>query len=102
MFVHFRSNKNCDDDNLKTELARRLMGEYPMILKDDIIKRNEIRDNIIAVAKKNDPNKQKILTFIDVNTSAVLLNDLHKSILTAYLQSRIFFSHLLFSSFVFR
>jgi hypothetical protein len=60
-------------------------------LKDDIIKRNEIRDNIIAIAKKNDPNKQKILTFIDVNTSAVLLNDLHKSILTAYLQSRILF-----------
>ncbi len=98
MFIHFRSNKNCDDDNLKSELARRLVGEYP-ILKDNMIKRNEIRDNIINIAKKNDQSKQKFLTFIDVNTSIVLLNDLHKSIFSAYLQCKIFFISYLLNIF---
>ncbi len=90
MFILFRTNKNFDDENLKTELARRLLDEYPA-LKNNIIKRNEIRDHIIAIVKKNDQSKQKFLTFIDVNSSAVSLNDLHKFIFTGYVQCRIFF-----------
>ncbi len=92
LFIKFRNNKNYEDETLQTELARRLLDEYPA-LKDNIIKRNEIRDRIITIVKKSDQNKQKLLTFIDVNSSAVSLNDFHKSILSAYLQCKIFFSY---------
>jgi hypothetical protein len=92
MFIHFRSNKSYEDDNLKTQFTRHLIDEYPE-LKDNITKRNEIRDRLIAIMKKNDQNRRKLLTFIDINSSTVSLNDFHRFILSAYLQCKIFFSY---------
>ena len=90
MFIFFRTNKNFEDDNLKTELARRLLDEYPA-LKNNHIKRSEIRNHIIDIVKKNEQSKPKFLTIIDVNSSAVSLNDLHKFIFTGYAQCKIVF-----------
>ena len=89
MFIHFRSNKSYEDENLKTQFTRRLIDEYP-VLKCKIMKRNEIRGRIIAIVKKNDQSRQKLLTFIDVNSSTTPLSDFYKSILCIYLQCRIF------------
>ena len=95
VFLRFRNNKNYEDDNLKTELTRRLLDEYPA-LKDNNTKRNEIRDNIMAIVKKADQNKQKLLTFVDVNSSTVSLNDFHKFILSTYLQCTTFFFYSIY------
>ena len=67
------------------ELARRLLDEYPA-LKDNNVKRNEIRDHIISIVKKADQGKRKFLTFVDVNSTTASLNDFHKFILSALLQ----------------
>ena len=73
------------------ELARRLLDEYPS-LKDNNVKRNEIRDHIIAIVKKADQGKRKFLTFVDVNSTTASLNDFHKFILSALLQCKKDFS----------
>jgi hypothetical protein len=84
----FRNDKEYDDGYLKVELARRLLDEYPA-LKDNNVKRNEIRDHIIAIVKKADQGKRKFLTFVDVNSTTASLNDFHKFILSALLQCRL-------------
>jgi len=81
----FRNDKEYEDSYLKVELARRLLDEYPA-LKDNNVKRNEIRDHIIAIVKKSDQGKRKFLTFVDVNSTTASLNDFHKFILSALLQ----------------
>jgi len=90
MFVFFfRNDKEYEDSYLKVELARRLLDEYPT-LKDNNVKRNEIRDHIIAIAKKADQGKRKFLTFVDINSSTEPLSDFHKYILSALLQCKLF------------
>jgi hypothetical protein len=81
----FRNDKEYEDSYLKVELARRLLDEYSA-LKDNNVKRNEIRDHIIAIVKKADQGKRKFLTFVDVNSTTASLNDFHKFILCALLQ----------------
>ncbi len=81
----FRNDKEYEDGYLKVELARRLLEEYPA-LKDNNVKRNEIRDQIIYIVRKADQGKQKFLTFVDVNSTTSSLNDFHKYILSALLQ----------------
>ena len=88
--MYFRTSKNYKDENLKTELAQRLMDEYP-VLTNDIVQRNEVRDRIIDIVKREDQKTPKMLTVIDVKTSPVFLNDLHTSIFSIYLQCKIFF-----------
>ncbi|CAF0874104.1 unnamed protein product [Adineta ricciae] len=85
--INAKNDKEYDDGYLKVELARRLLEEYP-ILKDNNVKRNEIRDHIIAIVKKADQGKRKFLTFLDVNSATASLNDFHKFILSALLQSQ--------------
>ena len=86
-FLLLRNDKEYEDSYLKVELARRLLDEYPA-LKDNNVKRNEIRDHIIAIVKKADKGKQKFLTFVDVNSTTASLNDFHKFILSALLQCK--------------
>jgi hypothetical protein len=81
----FRNDKEYEDSYLKVELARRLLEEYPA-LKDNNVKRNEIRDHIIYIVRKADQGKRKFLTFVDVNSTTSSLNDFHKYILSALLQ----------------
>jgi hypothetical protein len=82
---YFRNDKEYEDNYLKVELARRLLEEYPA-LKDNNVKRNEIRDHIISIIKADDEEKRKFLIFLDVNTATASLNDFHKFILSALLQ----------------
>jgi len=82
-----RNDKEYEDGYLKVELARRLLDEYPA-LKDNNVKRNEIRDHIIAIVKKADQDKRRFLTFVDVNSTTASLNDFHKFILSALLQCK--------------
>jgi hypothetical protein len=89
LFDLFRNDREYDDSYLKVELARRLLDEYPA-LKDNNVKRNEIRDHIISIVKKADQGKRKFLIFIDVNSATASLNDFHKFILSALLQCKIF------------
>ena len=84
-FFSFRNHKEYEDSYLKVELARRLLDEYPA-LKDNNVKRNEIRDHIISIVKKADQGKRKFLTFVDVYSTTASLNDFHKFILSALLQ----------------
>ena len=84
----YRNDKEYEDNYLKVELARRLLEEYPP-LKDNNVKRNEIRDQIIGIVKKADQGKRKFLTFVDVNSTTASLNDFHKYILSALLQCKI-------------
>jgi hypothetical protein len=88
LFDLFRNDREYDDSYLKVELARRLLDEYPA-LKDNNVKRNEIRDHIISIVKKADQGKRKFLIFIDVNSATASLNDFHKFILSALLQCKI-------------
>ncbi len=95
----FRNDKEYEDSYLKVELARRLLDEYSA-LKDNNVKRNEIRDHIIAIVRKADQGKRKFLTFVDVNSTTASLNDFHKFILCALLQCmKKRFSFLLIMSF---
>ncbi len=87
IFISSRNDKEYEDSYLKVELARRLLDEYPA-LKDNNVKRNEIRDHIIAIVRKADQGKRKFLTFVDVNSTTASLNDFHKFILSALLQCR--------------
>jgi len=84
-WISFRNDKEYEDSYLKVELARRLLDEYPA-LKDNNVKRNEIRDHIISIVKRADQGKRKFLTFVDVNSTTASLNDFHKFILSALLQ----------------
>jgi hypothetical protein len=59
LFIHFRNNKTFEDENLKLEVSRRLVDEYPS-LKDKIIKRNEIRDHLITIVKKNEQRNRNL------------------------------------------
>lgn len=77
---------------MKVELTRRLLDEYPA-LKDNNVKRNEIRDHIISIVKKADQGKRKFITFVDVNSTTSSLNDFHKFILSALLQCKNLFIH---------
>ena len=86
-FAARRNDKDYEDSYLKVELARRLLDEYPS-LKDNNVKRNEIRDHIIAIVKRADQGKRKFLTFVDVNSTTASLNDFHKFILSALLQCK--------------
>ncbi|CAF1275673.1 unnamed protein product [Adineta ricciae] len=85
--ISAKNDKEYEDGYLKVELSRRLLDEYPA-LKDNNVKRNEIRDHIIAIVKKADQGKRKFLTFVDVNSTTASLNDFHKFILSALLQSQ--------------
>ena len=82
---NLRNDKEYEDSYLKVEIARRLLEEYPA-LKDNNVKRNELRDHIINIVKKADQGKRKFLTFVDVNSTTSSLNDFHKFILSALLQ----------------
>ena len=98
--ILIRNDKEYEDSYLKVEIARRLLDEYP-VLKDNNVKRNEIRDHILSIVKKADQGKRKLLTFIDVNSTTPSLNDFHQFILSALLQCNtkdiLFFSFFLFS-----
>ncbi|CAF2034690.1 unnamed protein product [Rotaria magnacalcarata] len=85
--INAKNDKEYEDSYLKVELTRRLLDEYPA-LKDNNVKRNEIRDHIISIVKKSDQGKRKFLTFVDVNSTTASLNDFHKFILSALLQSQ--------------
>ncbi|CAF1066034.1 unnamed protein product [Adineta steineri] len=85
--MNAKNDREYEDSYLKVELARRLLDEYPA-LKDNNVRRNEIRDHIIAIVKKADQGKRKFLTFLDVNSTTASLNDFHKFILSALLQSQ--------------
>ncbi|CAF0831896.1 unnamed protein product [Rotaria sp. Silwood1] len=85
--INAKNDKEYEDSFLKVELTRRLLDEYPT-LKDNNVKRNEIRDHIISIVKKADQGKRKFLTFVDVNSTTASLNDFHKFILSALLQSQ--------------
>ncbi len=80
-----RNDKEYEDSYLRVELSRRLLDEYPA-LKDNNVKRNEIRDHIISIVKNADQDKRKFLTFLDINSTTASLNDFHKFILSALLQ----------------
>ncbi|CAF0787906.1 unnamed protein product [Didymodactylos carnosus] len=85
--ISAKNDKEYEDSYLKVELARRLLDEYPA-LKDNNVKRNDIRDHIIQIVKKADQSRRKFLTFVDVNSSTTSLNDFHKFILSSLLQSQ--------------
>ncbi|CAF3812768.1 unnamed protein product [Rotaria sordida] len=85
--INAKNDKEYEDSYLKVELTRRLLDEYPA-LKDNNVKRNEIRDHIISIVKKADQGKRKFLTFVDVYSTTASLNDFHKFILSALLQSQ--------------
>ncbi|CAF2382637.1 unnamed protein product [Rotaria sp. Silwood2] len=85
--ISAKNEKEFEDGYLKVELARRLLDEYPL-LKDNNVKRNEIRDHIMSIVKKADQGKRKLLTFIDLYSGTGSLNDFHKFILSALLQSQ--------------
>ena len=57
-------------------------------MKDNAVKRNEIRDHILAIMKKANQGKQKFLTVLDVNNATTSLNDFHQFILSALLQCK--------------
>ncbi|CAF3687580.1 unnamed protein product [Rotaria sp. Silwood1] len=79
-----------EDSQFKVELARRLLDDYPL-LRYNNVKRNEIRDciiSIVSIVKKNEQKNRKFLTFIDINSATASLNDFHKFILLALLQSQ--------------
>ena len=81
------------------EVARCLLNEYPA-LKDNNVKRNEIRDHILSIVKNADKGKQKLLSFVDVNSTTPPLSDFHQFILSALLQcnstkQKSIFSHLI-------
>lgn len=65
-----------------------MLDEYPK-LKDNNVRRNEIRDQIIAIARKADQGKRKFLTFVDIYSTSSSLNDFHQFILSALLQCKI-------------
>jgi hypothetical protein len=81
----FRNHQPHEDTYLKVELTRRLLDEYPA-LKDNNVKRNQIRDHIITIARKAEQGKRKFLSFLDINSTTASLNDFHKFILSALLQ----------------
>ncbi|CAF1546940.1 unnamed protein product [Adineta ricciae] len=85
--INTKTNKIYDDVKLKKELNRCLLDEYPT-LSDQMIKRHKIRDDIIYIAKENESTKLKLLSFIDVNSPILAANDIHKTILSAYLKSQ--------------
>ncbi|CAF0976650.1 unnamed protein product [Rotaria sordida] len=85
--ISAKNYKEYEDSYLEVELSRRLLEEYPA-LKDNNVKRNEIRDHIIYIVKKADQDKRKFLTFVDVNSTTSSLNYFHKYILSALLQSQ--------------
>jgi hypothetical protein len=91
----FRNDKEYEDNYIKVEIARRLLEEYPP-LKDNNVKRNEIRDHILSIVKKADQGKRKFLTFVDINSSTSSLLDFHKVILLSLLQCMNIFSFLFF------
>ena len=86
--LFFRNDKEYEDGYLKVEIARRLLDEYPT-LKDNNVKRNDIRDHILSIVKKADQGKRKFLTFLDVNSTTASLNDFHQFILSSLLQCKI-------------
>ncbi|CAF4043406.1 unnamed protein product [Rotaria magnacalcarata] len=85
--ISSKSERENEDSYLKVELARRILEEFPA-LKDNNVKRNEIRNHVISIVKSADQGKRKFLTFIDVNSATASLNDFHKYILSALLQSQ--------------
>ena len=86
--ILFRNDKEYEDSYLKVELTRRLLEEYPA-LKDNNVKRNEIRDHIITIVKKADQGKRKFLTFVDIHSAPGSLSDFHKFVLSALLQCKL-------------
>lgn len=94
----FRSETEDEDGYLKVELSRRILEEYPA-LKDNNVKRNEIRNHIISIVKNADQGKRKFLSFVDVNSATASLNEFHKFILSSLLQCRnksLFFFFIIF------
>ncbi|CAF0774571.1 unnamed protein product [Rotaria sordida] len=85
--INAKNEKEYEDGYLKVELARRLLDEYPG-LKDNNVKRNEIRNYILSIVKKADQGKRKFLIFVDVNSATASLNEYHKFVLSALLQSQ--------------
>ncbi|CAF0794665.1 unnamed protein product [Didymodactylos carnosus] len=85
--ISANNDKEYEDTYLKVEIARRLLEEYPT-LRTNNVKRNEIRDYLIQIAKKADQGRRKFLTFIDINSTTSALNDFHKFILSSLLQSQ--------------
>ncbi|CAF4746934.1 unnamed protein product, partial [Rotaria sp. Silwood1] len=82
--------KEYEDSHFKVELTRRILDDYPL-LRNNNVKRNEIRDfilSIVAIVKKKEQENRKLLTFIDINSATASLNDYHKFILLALLQSQ--------------
>ncbi|CAF4724464.1 unnamed protein product [Rotaria sp. Silwood1] len=82
--------KDYEDSYLKVELTRRILDDYPL-LRNNNVKRNEIRDfimSIVSIVKKKEQENRKFLTFVDINSATASLNDFHKFILLALLQSQ--------------
>ncbi|CAF1320961.1 unnamed protein product, partial [Rotaria sordida] len=82
--------KEHEDTYLKVELARRILDDYPL-LRNNNVKRNEIRDfilSIVLLVKKKEQENRKLLTFVDINNAIASLNDFHKFILLALFQSQ--------------
>ncbi|CAF4897118.1 unnamed protein product, partial [Rotaria sp. Silwood1] len=85
--IHAKSDKEFEDSYLKVELTQRLLDEYPALI-DNHVKRNEIRDHVIAIVKKADQGRRKFLTFVDVKSAIATLKDFHKFILSALIESQ--------------
>ncbi|CAF2382653.1 unnamed protein product [Rotaria sp. Silwood2] len=82
--------KQHKDSYFRVELTRRILDDYPL-LRNNNAKRNEIRDfvmSIVSMVKKKEQENRKFLTFIDINSATAPLNDFHKFILLALLQSQ--------------
>ncbi|CAF0923893.1 unnamed protein product [Didymodactylos carnosus] len=81
-----KNDTDYENFYLKVEIARRLIEEYPA-LKDNNMKRNDVRDYIIEIVRKADQGRRKFLTFIDINKSTSL-NDFDKYVLSSFIQSQ--------------
>ncbi|CAF1217287.1 unnamed protein product [Rotaria sordida] len=85
-----KMEKEHNDNQFKADLARRILEDYPLLRSNDV-KRNEIRNFIMSIAsivQKNEQKNRKFLTFININKATESLNDFHKFILLALLQSQ--------------
>ncbi|CAF1266771.1 unnamed protein product [Rotaria sordida] len=85
--INTKNKKISEDDYFKVELTQCLVDEY-LELKDNYLKRNEIRNYIMSIVKEADKKGRKFLSFIDINSTAPSLNDFHKFILSALLQGQ--------------
>ncbi|CAF1368592.1 unnamed protein product [Rotaria sordida] len=85
--INTKNKKISEDDYLKVELTQCLVDEYPE-LKDNNLKRNEIRNYLMSIIKEADKEGRKFLSFVDINSTTPSLNDFHKFILSALLQGQ--------------